>query len=387
MRKVMIISGSFPGRASSVAGIFVQEQARILAQRYDVAVLVPSVVGIRQAVAERVARRSTSEVFAGITVFQEREVARVPRSAASARRALIRAAVRGYERMRAEWGEPDIIHGHFALPGGWAAVRLGERYSVPVVFTEHSGPFNTLLGTASNRRMVREALSGADHVIGVSPSLMEEIRRFHDGFRGSVVGNVVRTDHFRPAKPQDRLATSSMRFLALGIMTAVKGFGDLIDAVTLLVESGVDGFKVRLGGDGPLRMPLEETVRARGLSRWIEFLGALDRDQVRGEMQECDAFVLASHHESFGIVQGEAMACGKPVIATRCGGPEFVVDAETGVLVDKANPVSLAGAMEDFIAGRVRFDSIRVRERVVERFGEDAFLENVTRVYEQVLPS
>jgi len=78
------------------------------------------------------------------------------------------------------------------------------------------------------------------------------------------------------------------------------------------------------------------------------------------------------------------MACGKPVIATRCGGPEFLVTRETGLLVEPGNAVALADAMEKFISGEKSFDSAKVRGEVVRRFGEKAFLNNINSIYQQI---
>jgi glycosyltransferase involved in cell wall biosynthesis len=88
-------------------------------------------------------------------------------------------------------------------------------------------------------------------------------------------------------------------------------------------------------------------------------------------------------HETFGVVLGEAMACGKPVISTRCGGPEFVVNEETGVMVDVANPQEMADAMADFISGRVSFAPEAVRNSVVSRFSPEVFVRKVTAIYER----
>jgi glycosyltransferase involved in cell wall biosynthesis len=77
------------------------------------------------------------------------------------------------------------------------------------------------------------------------------------------------------------------------------------------------------------------------------------------------------------------MACGKPVISTRCGGPEFIVNEENGVLVDVADAKALAGAMADFIQDRVAFDPQTVRASVVDRFSPEAFVRNITAVYER----
>ena len=67
-----------------------------------------------------------------------------------------------------------------------------------------------------------------------------------------------------------------------------------------------------------------ETRTTRANARCFSLLSlprGLNREQVRERMQKCDVFVLSSLHETFGVVVGEAMACGKPVISTRCGGP------------------------------------------------------------------
>ena len=101
-------------------------------------------------------------------------------------------------------------------------------------------------------------------------------------------------------------------------------------------------------------------------------------------MQSCDVFVLPSLHETFGIVLGEAMSCGKPVIATRCGGPEFVVTDDSGCLVDVADPAALAEVMSRFIDGRLTFDSESVRSSVVSRFGVDSFLRQTSDLYQRL---
>jgi glycosyltransferase involved in cell wall biosynthesis len=78
------------------------------------------------------------------------------------------------------------------------------------------------------------------------------------------------------------------------------------------------------------------------------------------------------------------MACGKPVIATRCGGPEFVVNEGSGVLVAPGDPAALAGAMREFVGGTIRYDAERIRRSVDERFGPEAFIRNIAAVYQSV---
>src|SRR4029079_19216509 len=98
--------------------------------------------------------------------------------------------------------------------------------------------------------------------------------------------------------------------------------------------------------DGPLRGELEALTRSLGIWERVRFLGRKGRPQVADLMQRCEMFVLPSRAEPFGIVLIEAMACRKPVIATRVGGiPEIIEDGQNGILVEPDNPEKLAEAI------------------------------------------
>jgi glycosyltransferase involved in cell wall biosynthesis len=269
------------------------------------------------------------------------------------------------------------------LPAGWSAFRVAKRQGIPIVLTEHSSPFSMHLGTDLSRRLVHETLTGVNQVVAISPALAEHILEFEPGLQIEVIGESIKTDFFVPANSVDKANRTGKSFFVAARLAEQKGLDHLIKAVHLLVDRGENSFELEIGGDGPDRQKLEDLVQTLGVSRYCRFLGGLDRAQVRERMQKCDVFVLSSLHETFGVVVGEAMACGKPVISTRCGGPEFFVNEENGVLVDVANPQALAGAMEDFLQDRMSFDPQTVRESVVNRFSPEAFVRNITSVYER----
>jgi len=283
------------------------------------------------------------------------------------------------------WGKPDIIHAHAVLPGGWVAVNLGRKYGIPVVLTEHSGPFSVHLQSKYQQCLVRETLTQVNRIIAVSPALARQIQTFHNPVQIEVVGNVIKTDFFVPLRdatidsPHPRT-----RFLSVAILKKEKGLRYLVEAIHLLAQQGLTSFELLIGGDGPSRPVLEQMVRKLSLSNWCSFLGLLTQAEVKYWMQQCDVFVLPSLGETFGVVLGEAMACGKPVITTRCGGSEFVMTKETGMLVDVENPVALANAMDEFISRRVTFNPNVIRQSVSERFGEEIFLRNISSIYEQI---
>lgn len=384
-KKILFVPSWYPDDDDPISGVFIEEQAVTLSREYDVAVLIPEMAAWRNFMKSNAPDKSVKKQRAGLPVYREFARPLVPHGPESIDHATyVRAAQNGFRKVIQEWGTPDVIHAHSTLPGGWSALGLGRRSGIPVVLTEHSSPYTMHLTTELRRQLVCETLRDVNRVVAVSPTLASQLMEVQPGVEIEVIGEMVRTDFFIPGNGLGEPKKPGTRFFVAARLAEEKGLPHLIKAVHLLVEKGLNSFELVIGGDGPIRQNLEEMVQTLGISNYCRFLGSLNRDQVRERMQDCDVFVLSSLRETFGIVVGEAMACGKPVIATRCGGPEFTVNEHTGVLVDVGNPDALAGAMEEFISGRVAFDSQTVRESVVNRFSPEAFVRNITAVYESV---
>ena len=221
-------------------------------------------------------------------------------------------------------------------------------------------------------------------MLAISPALRQRILEFTPTANVQVLGEVISTRFFTPEDAVLSGARTKKRFLTVALLSDQKGINHLLHAAALLRARVDCPFELVIGGDGAERQRLEHLTRQLGLTNICRFVGLLDRTQVRDWMRWCDVFVLPSIHETFGVVVGEAMACGKPVIATRCGGPEFVVGDGCGILVPIADAQALADAMEQFLLGQVQYDPVRIRESVCARFGEDAFLRNIETIYNEI---
>ena len=384
-KKVLFIPSWFPNQEDPISGVFIQEQAVALSKYHDVVVLIPGMAAWRNVANRNATDRSTKELQVGLTVYREFARPLIPHGPESIDYGTFaRAAENGFKKIVKEWGTPDIIHTHVVLPAGWSAMKVAKQYGIPIVLTEHSSPFSMHLGTELSRKLVRETLTSVDRLIAISPSLAKQLTDFHPGLQIDVIGESVKTDFFVPATGGSRRNGNGKSFFVAARLSEQKGLDHLIKAVHLLKKKGVNSFDLVIGGDGPDRQKLEQLAANLGIAEHCRFLGGLNREQVRDQMQKCDVFVLSSLHETFGVVVGEAMACGKPVISTRCGGPEFIVTEENGVLVDVANAQALADAMSDFIADRKRFNSQTVRDSVLNRFSPEMFAKNATAVYEQL---
>src|SRR3546814_20494591 len=113
----------------------------------------------------------------------------------------------------------------------------------------------------------------------------------------------------------------------------------------------------------------------------------LSRDQVQHYISMSDAFVLTSRYETFGVVLAEATALGRPVIATRCGGPESIVSDGDGYLVDVDNVEELAAAMVQLVDNIKQFEPDSIRMRCAKRFSAEVVTTQLKEAYCEVISS
>ena len=307
-----------------------------------------------------------------------------PRLAAGNRAALLAANRHSLDETVARRGRVDVLHAHVAFPAGWIAWRLARERGLPFVITEHMGPFPLPSYATADGGLpdyVRDPLASADATVAVSPALAERMTFF--GLEPTAVIPNLIDDARYDSTP--RPADGNFVFFTVCGMERTKGILDLLRAIRLFVggigSGDADRVRFRLGGEGPALGEFQEESRRLGLEPWVTWLGLLDRATARREFTYADAFVLPSHHESFGIVFIEAMASGRPSIATRCGGPETILDADTGLLVDVGDVGALAEAMTTLFSGRGGFARERIVARFRERFGRASAVDRMEAVY------
>jgi len=386
-KRVLIVTSWYPDAQSSVSGVFVEDQAFVLARHFDVLVYVPQFFSIRRFFSSAALPTTGITCQRNVPVWRTRTF--IPpffrRFARTFRAAAARSVGQLCDAIE-EWGTPSVIHAHVAFPAGWIAVQAGKRLNIPVVLTEHSGPFSTLTAHAPQRQLVHEALSCAQRTIAVSPALAAQIKAEFPEVTVDVVGNVVRTDLFTP--PEAGASASIATIAAVALLNPGKGLDILIKALALMMAKQQPlPVELVIAGDGPDRGRLEKWARDCGVHKQCRFMGMLEREAVVRLLKQCDVFVLPSLGETFSLALAEAMACNKPVIATRCGGPEFLITPQTGILVAPGNAEEIANALIAVLTGAWRVVSERSRQDIESRFGPAAFLRDITPLYESAISS
>ena len=282
------------------------------------------------------------------------------------------------EEYSRRFGRPDLIHAHVAVWAGVAASYL----PLPYVLTEHwTGYREGLLGLWQ-KPLVRRAFRKAQARLAVSSALARDIEPYTNGLPVEIVPNVVDTEFFVP--PPSRPNPPPFRLFTAAILNQRKGIDLLLRALAHLIRNGQD-VVLDIGGEGPEREALVLLARDLGIADRVNFLGLLSREGVRKAMQEAHLFVLPSSYETFGVAYIEAMACGLPVIATRCGGPEGFVTPDVGCLVPQSDENALATTIHDVFVNYHRFDGNEIRCYVVRRFGSDAVAKKLITIYERVV--
>lgn len=272
----------------------------------------------------------------------------------------------------------DVIHAHFASPAGTLARVLGREGGRPYVVTEHSSRFDRMLALGVD---VPRVIRDASRVVCVSPGIEREIRTGvgEDLANLCVIPNPVDTGAYNPAKRRAR-TEGKLRLLFVGHLIPRKGVHVLLAALHRLVTAGMDA-QLTVIGTGAERSRLRRQAASLGVAPRVRFAGALPHEETAAYYDDCDVVVLPSFAESFGVVVIEALAAGKPVVATRCGGPEHIIDESTGVIVEPGDSEALADAIRRVDAQYERFEPSRLAEFVAHRYSLESVGGQIGAVY------
>jgi glycosyltransferase involved in cell wall biosynthesis len=253
---------------------------------------------------------------------------------------------------------PAVVHGHRAYPMGLVAVWLGRALGRPAVASVYGSDVHTEAATGPRavRFWTRRALRGAARVIAVSQSLVRDLAALGvPPERCRYVPSGVDLERFAPRAPGAARAAlglppSARVVLCISQFYPIKGHGVLVEAFRTLAGRRADALLV-LTGDGPLRPSVEAAVGAAGLAGRVRVTGTVPYDEVPAWLAAADLMVLPSFNEGMPLSVLEALASGRPVVASRVGGtPELLSDERYGFLAPAGDAEALAAALDQALS-------------------------------------
>jgi glycosyltransferase involved in cell wall biosynthesis len=277
----------------------------------------------------------------------------------------------------------DLVHSHTAFLDGGAGAYLAQRFGVPLIITEHTGPFTALTEQPAMRRQTERALNRADLVLAVSDFLrgqmMREVR-IEEPRRLQVLGNGYSPEIFNLADPLPDTG-SEIRALWIGGFLPVKQPFMLIEAFAR-ARAREPRLTLSMVGYGVLEEQVRARVAALGLEEAVRFHPSASRHGIAGHLQGHHFLVVSSETETFGLVVIEALGRGRPVLTTRCGGPEETVrDQSRGEIVEN----SVEGLADGFVrmASRLgEFVPAVLSQYARDNYGFDLIANRLKTIYE-----
>jgi teichuronic acid biosynthesis glycosyltransferase TuaC len=258
--------------------------------------------------------------------------------------------------------KPDLILNYWLYPDGYAAVRVGRELGVPVIVGAIGSDMRRR-NDPITLRLVRETMLEAGAVITVSEELRQ--RAIAQGIPdGKVIAilNGCDTTIFHPgdraaAREQVGCGAQDELIVYVGNLLASKGLGELLEA---FVELGRIRPRLRLAivGLGPYGETLAKRAKAAGVEGRVTLAGRCDAAGVAQWMRAADVFCLPSYSEGCPNVIVEALACGRPVVATKVGGIIELVSEESGLLIPPGDAGALRKALDAALAKQ--WDSARI---------------------------
>ena len=286
---------------------------------------------------------------------------------------------------------PDVVHTHryvlrYLLP--WIAVRLGRIW----VHTVHNVAEKEV-------DLIGRWIHSIAFRLGVVPvAIAEEVKyslkKVYSLRSVPLIPNGISLADFALDKgirkiwrTREGFEDGHLLYVYVARLSPQKDPFCLLHAFAIAVSQN-DNLRLLIVGDGPLRSDVEERVKALGLNNYVRFLGV--RTDIPEILAAVDVFVLSSRWEGNPLSVMEAMAAGKPVIATAVGGvPELVKDGISGILVPPQNPEALAKAMIQLAQN----SSLRqkmgeaARQYAMEYFSVERMAKEYERLYTKLLES
>jgi glycosyltransferase involved in cell wall biosynthesis len=290
-----------------------------------------------------------------------------------------------FEKYIKKYGKPDIIHAHNGLWAGYASAKIKQKFGIPFIITEHSAGVLTSTLSEQQEVFLKKSYFQTDEIVAVGRILSLKVGVLSNK-KVEILSNLVDASFFEHEEEDCRYNknTNVFTLVSIGNLVYHKGFDTLIKAFSEAFKNQ-SNVKLNIIGDGVLHEDLKQLILDLQVEDQVKLLGRFNQTEIKQEFEKSDVFVLASHFETFGVVFIEAMSMGLPVIGTQCGGPEdFIID-DVGILLEPKNVHALATAMKHMRTNIDKYDSVKIRNYILQKYDTSIIVEKIIAVYHSVL--
>lgn len=259
----------------------------------------------------------------------------------------------------------DVVHANYLLPPALIAT-LRRKKGVKIISTAHGSDINQLASNMLTRPFIKYTLKHSDEVYFVSDELKQKALNLGVDIKSQVIPNCVNIDKFKPSDEQLSNKYNMPVVVFIGNLVKQKGLNYLLEAKKLSKSQ----YTLLIYGDGPLKDELQSFIDENSLKDTY----LMGKTHIPWQIiPRADIMVLPSVSEGASIVALESMASGKPLIATRVGNIEHVIENQVdGVLVDAKNSTQLKDAIDTLLDDKnLRIEIGRkARKKIIDKYSE-----------------
>ncbi len=282
---------------------------------------------------------------------------------------------------------PDLIHAHVATEAGRFAAALGKLFHIPVMITEHSAPEGSEVDHFPHYYYAKFAYGSSRYNACVSDYLRQYLQKLFPKFVFHTVYNgITAWDYSNEAAKIKKDNRIDCAIVANFYDEKIKGHHLLLPAIARIRKEGINVY-LHLVGSGEYQEHYRNCARDLEIEEYCIFYGHCDKVRVGQILSGMDFLVSASLFESFGCTIAEAMMIGLPVVATRCGGPESIVNEENGVLVEKNSEDALYEGIKSMCAGHEKYSRDAIQRYAREKFSVDSIARQYMVIYGDIVQS
>ena len=276
-----------------------------------------------------------------------------------------------------ENGKPDILHAQVTIPAGYAACRLGKKYNIPVVVTEHSSYYQRFFNE-QNIKYSKFVLENSYYT-----TVSKYMATWINGNFGrcDVLPNLVDVDSFMlPRKKIDDL-----KLITISGLRRNKYIDNTIEALKYLIDSKkVSNASLTVVGDGQDAYVFKNKCKELNMEKYVNFVGRKTKEEVARLLSEHNIYVVSSDTETFCIPAIEAFASGIPVVSTKCNGPEEFIDKKSGKLVAFGDIKAMANAILEVYNNIDNYD-IKYLRSIASRYSAKSIIDKAMSIYNKLL--
>jgi glycosyltransferase involved in cell wall biosynthesis len=288
----------------------------------------------------------------------------------------------------------DIIHAHgYHYFPAYLTALARHITGIPIVLTTHTGPESTMLTLSKlyDQTIGKFVLKTTDQIITLTKREAKYLTSVGAKFEKiSVIPNGVDTDLFSRRTDgysfREKYGIVGNIILFVGRLSKVKGLNYLIDAMPEILKETPDAILVIVGSDFGVKTELRRRVKQLYIEKKVLFTGPLFGDELVDSYAASDLFVLPSIVESFGLVLLEAMAMGKPVVATNLGAARNLIqNGVEGLTVKPRRPDQIAKAVISLLKDRNLASKMGdINRKIASRYSWDNITQAISQVYRKL---